>query len=84
MFNSAELEALEAPGDGLEGLSSKTSTTWQRNAKVVFVVLLLLYVFEGSTHQVPRMATFGDRRLGQRIATATKGPFKQHRQDPAS
>ena len=37
---------------------------------------------EGTTHQIPRIATFGDPQLGARVAAHTKGPLKQHRQDP--
>ena len=38
-------------------------------------LLLLLCVFEGTTHQVPPMATFGDRGRGARVAAPTKGPL---------
>ena len=38
-------------------------------------MLLLLGVLEGTTHQVLRMATFGDRRLDNRAANPTQGPL---------
>ena len=38
-------------------------------------LLLLLNVFNSTTHQVPRMATFGDRQLGARVAESTGGPL---------
>jgi hypothetical protein len=38
-------------------------------------MLLLQNVFEGTTHQVPHMATFGDRQLGARVTKSTGGPL---------
>ena len=38
-------------------------------------MLLLRGVFEGTNHRVPRMATFGNPRLGGRVGKSTGGPL---------
>ena len=44
---------------GLDGLFSEIGATLERNAKAYLFVMLLRNVFERTTHQVPRLATFG-------------------------
>ena len=73
-------------GSGSSGVSGRVSLHKQtplRNRIEKFpFLLLLLCVFEGTTHQVMYMATFGDPQLGGRIGAPIKGPLNQHRQDP--
>ena len=45
-------------------------------------LLLLICVFEARCHQVPRMATFGDRRLGRQVAEGSKGPLSNTARTP--
>ena len=56
------LEALDAAG--VAGRVSLHKQAPLRNGIEKLFLLLLLGVVEGTTHQVPRMATFGDHRLG--------------------
>jgi len=59
----------------MAGMVSLQILIAHRNEMQKFHVLLLLQcVFEGTTRQVPRIATFGDRQLGDGVAPPTKVP----------
>ena len=65
---SSALAALEAPGVSGRVSLHKQAPIRNRIEKCLFW-LLLQSVFEGTTHHVVYMATFGDPRLGHRVAT---------------
>ena len=50
--------------------------------KSALLLLLLLCVNKGTTHQVLRMATIGDARLGGGVATPDKGPLTNTARTP--
>ena len=76
------LAAPEAPGVAGRVSLHKQAPLCNRNEKFPFF-LLLRSVSTGTTHQVPYMATFGDRRLEAGVGAATAplptppGPYQQ-------
>lgn len=68
----------EDSGMGLWGLWKREN--WHHSTterKSLIFMLICLFVFEGTIHQVHGMATFGVPRLSNRVGAPTKGPCDQ-------